>query len=126
MADPPAPRRSGAITVCRSASALWNANIRSLAGEMDLLTAARFEAIGFASVMNSLIAVWDAKFTYMFWRPVTAIQAGDTDGNRKTEGDAAWTPLITTPRTSEATSLACSMRNSPHIRGGSREIEHFR
>jgi hypothetical protein len=80
-----------------SASALWNANIRSLASKMDLLTAARFEAIGFAAVMNSLIAVWDAKFTYMFWRPVTAIQAGDTDGNRKTEADAAWTPFITTP-----------------------------
>jgi len=80
-----------------SASALWNANIRSLAGEMDLLTAARFEAIGFAAVMNSLIAVWDAKFTYMFWRPVTAIQAGDTDGNNKTDADPAWTPFITTP-----------------------------
>ena len=80
-----------------SASALWNANIRSLASEMDLLTAARFEAIGFAAVMNSLIAVWDAKYTYMFWRPVTAIQAGDTDGNNKTDPDAAWTPFITTP-----------------------------
>jgi len=80
-----------------SASALWNANIRSLASEMDLLTAARFEAIGFAAVMNSLIAVWDAKYTYMFWRPVTAIQAGDTDGNDKTDADAAWTPFIPTP-----------------------------
>src|SRR5262245_48850131 len=80
-----------------SASALWNANIRSLASSMNLLTAARFEAIGIAAVMNSLIAAWDAKFTYMFWRPVTAIQAGDTDGNRRTEGDAAWTPFITTP-----------------------------
>jgi len=80
-----------------SASALWNANIRSLASGMDLLTAARFEAIGFAAVMNSLIAVWDAKYTYMFWRPVTAIQAGDTDGNRKTDPDAAWTPFIPTP-----------------------------
>ena len=80
-----------------SASALWSANIRSLAGEMDLLTAARFEAIGFAAVMNSLIAVWDAKYTYMFWRPVTAIQAGDTDGNDKTDPDAAWIPFITTP-----------------------------
>jgi hypothetical protein len=80
-----------------SASALWNANIRSLASSMDLLTAARFEAIGTAAVMNSLIAVWDAKFTYMFWRPVTAIQAGDTDGNRKTEADPSWTPFITTP-----------------------------
>ena len=80
-----------------SASALWNANIRSLASEMDLLTAARFEAIGFAAVMNSLIAVWDAKFTYMFWRPVTAIQAGDTDGNNETDPDQAWIPFITTP-----------------------------
>jgi PAP2 superfamily len=80
-----------------SASALWSANVRSLAVSMDLLTAARFEAIGIASVTNSLIAVWDAKYTYMFWRPVTAIQAGDTDGNRKTEADPDWSPFITTP-----------------------------
>jgi len=80
-----------------SASALWSANVRSLASTMDLLTAARFEAIGLAAVTNSLIAVWDAKFTYMFWRPVTAIRAGDTDGNDETEADPAWTPFITTP-----------------------------
>ncbi len=80
-----------------SATALWTANVRSLAGSMDLLTAARFEAIGIASVTNSLIAVWDAKYAYMFWRPVTAIQAGETDGNSETEPDPAWTPFITTP-----------------------------
>ena len=80
-----------------SASALWSANIRSFASSMDLLTAARFEAIGIAAVVNSLIACWDAKYTYMFWRPVTAIQAGDTDGNDKTDADQAWTPFITTP-----------------------------
>lgn len=80
-----------------SASALWTANIRSLAGSMDLLTAARFEAIGIAAVTNALIAAWDAKFTYMFWRPVTAIRAGDIDGNAETEPDAAWTPFIATP-----------------------------
>ncbi len=80
-----------------SASALWNANIRSVASSMDLLTAARFEAVGLAAVTNALIACWDAKYTYMFWRPVTAIQAGETDGNAKTEADAAWTPFITTP-----------------------------
>ena len=80
-----------------SASAIWIANIRSLAGSMDLLTAARFEAIGIAAVNNSLIAVWDAKYTYMFWRPVTAIQAGDTDGNKKTEADPNWAPFIPTP-----------------------------
>jgi hypothetical protein len=80
-----------------SASALWIANIRSLASGMDLLTAARFEAIGIAAVQNALIATWDAKFTYMFWRPVTAIRAGDIDGNSGTEGDPTWIPFITTP-----------------------------
>jgi hypothetical protein len=80
-----------------SASALWSANVRSLARSMDLLTAARFEAIGIASATNALIAVWDAKFTYMSWRPVTAIRAGDTDGNSETEPDPAWTPFIVTP-----------------------------
>lgn len=80
-----------------SASALWTANVRSRASSMDLLTAARFEAIGIAAVTNALIAAWDAKFTYMYWRPLTAIRAGDTDGNAETEQDAFWTPFITTP-----------------------------
>jgi hypothetical protein len=80
-----------------SASALWTASIRSLAGSMDLLTAARFEAVGIAAVTNALIAVWDAKYTYMFWRPVTAIRAADIDGNRATDPDTGWTPFITTP-----------------------------
>jgi len=80
-----------------SASALWSANLRSLAASMDILTAARFEAIGIAAVTNGLIAAWDSKFHYMFWRPVTAIRAGDTDGNPLTEADLEWTPLIATP-----------------------------
>jgi membrane-associated phospholipid phosphatase len=80
-----------------SATALWTANIRSLASSMDLLTAARFEAIGIAAVTNAVIACWDAKYTYMFWRPVTAIIAGDIDGNAKTEPDVTWTPSIVTP-----------------------------
>jgi hypothetical protein len=82
-----------------SAPALWTANVRSLARSMDLdlLTAARFEAIGIAAATNGLIAAWDGKFTYMFWRPVTAIRAGATDGNSDTEGDPTWTPFIVTP-----------------------------
>ena len=92
-----AERSATALFWSPSASALWSANVRSLAGSMDPLTAARFEAIGIASVTNALIAVWDAKFAYMFWRPVTAIQAGDTDGNDRTDADTAWTPFITTP-----------------------------
>lgn len=80
-----------------SASALWTANIRSQASSLDLLNAARFEALGIAAVANALIACWDAKYTYMFWRPVTAIRFGDTDGNSDTEPDPAWTPFIATP-----------------------------
>src|SRR5216117_3646653 len=57
----------------------------------------KFLAIGIAAVTNALIACWDAKYTYMFWRPVTAIRAGDTDGNPKTEPDPGWTPFIVTP-----------------------------
>jgi hypothetical protein len=64
---------------------------------MDLLTAARFEAIGIAAATNGLIAAWDAKYAYMFWRPVTAIRAGDTDGNPETEADPTWLPFIVTP-----------------------------
>ena len=80
-----------------SATALWTANVRSLASSLDLLTAARFEAIGIAAVTNSLLATWDAKYAYRFWRPVTAIRAGDTDGNPETEPDPTWTPFLTTP-----------------------------
>jgi hypothetical protein len=80
-----------------SASALWSANVRGLASTMDLLTAARFEAIGIAAVTNALIACWDAKYTYMYWRPITAIRAGDTDGNSETEPESGWTPFIVTP-----------------------------
>lgn len=43
------------------------------------------------------IAVWDAKYFYDYWRPVTAIRLADLDGNSATEADATWTPLLVTP-----------------------------
>jgi hypothetical protein len=46
---------------------------------------------------DALIAVFDAKYHYMFWRPFTAIRNGDIDGNDATERDATWLPLIDTP-----------------------------
>jgi hypothetical protein len=36
-------------------------------------------------------------YHYNFWRPITAIQQGDNDGNSKTAGDPAWTPFLATP-----------------------------
>ncbi|HWI86433.1 MAG TPA: PEPxxWA-CTERM sorting domain-containing protein [Sphingomonas sp.] len=50
-----------------------------------------------AAVADSLIAGFDAKYTYNFWRPVTAIREGDNDGVAGTLGDASWTPLFGTP-----------------------------
>jgi hypothetical protein len=46
---------------------------------------------------DALIACWDSKFFYSFWRPVTAIRAGDTDGNPDTEPDLNWIGLVTAP-----------------------------
>jgi hypothetical protein len=80
-----------------SATALWSANVRSLAASYDLLTAARFEAIGIAAVTNAMLAVWEAKYAYMYWRPVTGIVSGDVDGNDETEADPSWLSFITTP-----------------------------
>ncbi len=72
---------------------------RQFAASRNLSTAdnARLFAMLYLSIADSLIAGWDAKYYYHFWRPVTAIRAGDTDGNELTERDANWLPLATTP-----------------------------
>jgi hypothetical protein len=46
---------------------------------------------------DALIAVFEAKYHYRFWRPVTAIRNGNIDGNNATERDGSWTPFIDTP-----------------------------
>jgi hypothetical protein len=43
------------------------------------------------------IVSWDNKYLFNFWRPVTAIQLADQDGNAATEADPNWLPLLTTP-----------------------------
>jgi hypothetical protein len=49
------------------------------------------------AMADAAIAVWDAKYHYAFWRPVTAIPLADTDGNLATLADPTWMPLLTTP-----------------------------
>jgi hypothetical protein len=58
---------------------------------------ARLYAAASAAVNDSEIAVLDAKYHYMFWRPITAIRNGDRDNNSATERDPDWTSLIATP-----------------------------
>jgi len=49
------------------------------------------------STSDSLVASFFNKYRYNFWRPETAIQAGDTDGNPKTYPDPNFAPFIATP-----------------------------
>ncbi len=62
--------------------------------QLEVVEAARFMAMISVVYADALIACFDAKYHYAFWRPVTAIRAGDTDGNDATAGDPAWSPLL--------------------------------
>jgi PAP2 superfamily len=64
---------------------------------LDLLDNARLFALYSMAMADSYIAVFEAKYAYNFWRPVTAIRNGDIDANNATERDAAWEPLVPTP-----------------------------
>jgi hypothetical protein len=57
----------------------------------------RLLAVLDVAMADADIACWDAKFHYVFWRPVTAIQFADTDDNPATQADMAWTPFLVTP-----------------------------
>jgi hypothetical protein len=63
----------------------------------DAVINARLIAVLSMAVDDAYGAVFDAKYTYNFWRPVTAIRNGDIDGNDATERDASWLPFIDTP-----------------------------
>ncbi len=75
------------------------AGLRQLAIErgLSLKDNARLFAQLYVAQADATIAGWDSKYHYGFWRPITAIRAGDTDGNPNTDADPTWTPLGTTP-----------------------------
>jgi len=58
---------------------------------------ARLYALLAMATADAMIAVFDAKYHYEFWRPVTAIRNGDRDGNGQTERDATWDAIGPTP-----------------------------
>jgi hypothetical protein len=76
----------------------WNeiAQTAALAHGTTLEQNARLFALLDLSLADSVIAFYDAKYTYHFWRPITAIRAADNDGNPATAADPNWTPLATT------------------------------
>ena len=80
----------------RSSGTAWRASPPGSATR-PVLDRARVRAHYLAAADASIVC-WDAKYTFNFWRPITAIQQGDTDGNDRTIGDATWAPLFPTRR----------------------------
>jgi PAP2 superfamily len=72
----------------------WNeiTQTASLAHNLSTAQNARLFALLDLSIADSVIAFYDAKYTYNFWRPVTAIRAADTDNNPETQADPNWLP----------------------------------
>jgi hypothetical protein len=79
--------------------ASWFPIVRQIAdgSSRSLLDSARLHALIAVATADAYVAVFDAKYAYNFWRPITAIRNGDIDGNEATSLDAAWEPLIDTP-----------------------------
>jgi hypothetical protein len=79
----------------------WNeiAQTAALAHDLSTASSARLFALLNLSLADGVIAFYDAKYTYNFWRPVTAIRAADTDVNADTVPDVTWLPEVgnTTP-----------------------------
>jgi hypothetical protein len=86
----------------------WQAAARQLSAAkgLNLAENARLFALLNMGVANTFINDWDAKFTYHFWRPVTAIRNGDMDNNDATERDPSWTSFNATPMHPEYPSQA--------------------
>jgi len=62
---------------------------------LDIVDAARMFAAIDMSLADAEISVWHAKYVYGYWRPITAINLADTDGNPATVADPTW--VLTTP-----------------------------
>ena len=77
----------------------WNDGLLALAGkrDLDLVQTARMLAMAHVAGGDAMIACFDAKYTYWFWRPYQAIPRGDEDPNPATVADPNWVPLGTTP-----------------------------
>lgn len=71
-------------------------SVASLPGR-EITRNARLYAAVTQAMDDAMIGVFDAKYRYNFWRPVTAIRNGDLDGHDATERDASWVPLIDVP-----------------------------
>jgi PAP2 superfamily len=78
---------------------MWNDGLLRLAAGhgLNLVQTARMLAMAHVAGGDAMIACFDAKYHYWFWRPYQAIPGADTDGNPATTADPSWKPLGATP-----------------------------
>jgi hypothetical protein len=92
--------------------AYWNGTMRALVLDDKYVTnvgdSARMFALVNVALADALMTTWQSKIEYNVWRPVTAIQLGESDGNRSTVGDPTWQPLFATPNYPDYVSGASS------------------
>jgi hypothetical protein len=97
------------------------------ARHMNLVDSARFMAAFAVAMTDAYIAVFDAKYHYEFWRPLTAIRNGDIDGNPATEIDPSWQPLDATPMHPEYPCAHCLLSGAAvamiESYGGLRDVQ---
>jgi len=82
---------------------------------LDLIDSARFMALFAVTLTDAYIAVFDAKYHYEFWRPVTAIRNADLDDNPATVPDATWQPLDATPMHPEYPCAHCILSGAAQV-----------
>lgn len=75
----------------------WNRNLIRLAvcHGLNVRDTARLLAMVHTAAADAVIAGFEAKYHYRFWRPRTAIPRAHTDGNPHTDPESSWTPLLT-------------------------------
>lgn len=78
---------------------MMNAVVRQMADAHvdEISDNSRLFALTSMAMADAIINCWNDKVTYVSWRPITAIQNGDIDGNSRTTGDPAWTSLVPAP-----------------------------
>jgi hypothetical protein len=93
---------------------LWHRTLREIAAAhvKNIGDNARLLALANLAMADAVITAWDSKKHYVLWRPITAIQEGENDGNAATAGDPSWQPLLNAPPYPEYISGANSVTGS--------------
>jgi hypothetical protein len=82
-----------------TAATFWNRAAASAAVQRHttLSENSRLLAVLNVAMADALIAAWDSKYHFEFWRPINAIRLASTDGNDATVEQVDWTPLLVNP-----------------------------